>query len=370
MDIAFETTSPGLIIEFQGGEPLVNWPVVQHIIEYALQKNALAGKQLSFALVTNLSLMDDEKLDYLVDRRVQMCTSLDGPADIHDQVRHFSGGASHELTVGWMARINAAYRALGLDPHQYRVEALPTVTRLSLRRATELIDHFAAVGCNAVFLRALDPLGFAATTRRKLGYTSDEFLAFYDEALDRVVSLNREGRDFVERNAAMIFAKVLGHHEPNFLDLRSPCGAGIGQLAYNYDGRVFTCDEGRMVDRADDDCFALGDVGQASYRDLVTHKTVGAMVLASTLDGVPHCATCVYKPWCGVCPVHNYVEQGSIHGRMADSSWCRRYMGLFDLLMTRLQRADDFERTLFERWARVREQTHFVHDGDESLSAS
>jgi hypothetical protein len=30
------------------------------------------------------------------------------------------------------------------------------------------------------------------------------------------------------------------------LELRSPCGAGIGQLLYNYDGKVYTCDEGRI----------------------------------------------------------------------------------------------------------------------------
>ena len=29
------------------------------------------------------------------------------------------------------------------------------------------------------------------------------------------------------------------------IQLRSPCGAGIGQLLYNYDGKVYTCDEGR-----------------------------------------------------------------------------------------------------------------------------
>jgi hypothetical protein len=84
------------------------------------------------------------------------------------------------------------------------------------------------------------------------------------------------------------------------------------------------------------------------------------MTLASTLDGQPGCATCTYKPWCGVCPVHNYGEQGSLHGRMADSTWCKKHMGILDFLMMRIHHADAFERELFLRWASPREQPHYV----------
>ena len=363
VDIAFESTSPWLTFEFQGGEPLANWPVVEHIIEYSRQKNALAGKQLMFALVTNLSMMDADKLDYLIDRRVQICTSLDGPADIHDDNRQWKQGTSHAITLEWIKRINARYVELGLDPSLYKIEALPTVTRATLERPEELIDHYVEIGCRSIFLRHLDPFGFAATARKRLGYTMAEFLAFYRRALDHIVKLNREGTDFVERTAAVFLTKILGRSEPNFLDIRSPCGAAIGQLTYNYDGRVFTCDEGRMVDASGDDLFQIGDVESDTYTAMMSGPTVRAMTLASTIDGQPGCSTCAYKPWCGVCPVHNYVEQGSIHGRMADSSWCEKHMGILDDLMTRIRTADEFELKLFTNWATPRQQEHFVHDG-------
>ena len=365
VDMAFETTSAGLTIEFQGGEPLANWPVVEHVIEYALQKNALAHKALSFALVTNLSLMDEDKLAYLISRRVQICTSLDGPADLHNAVRILGQGDSHANTVRWIARINEAYIEQGLDPKQYRVEALPTITRLTLDRPEELLDHFVEVGCRSIFLRNLDPFGFAAKTRRRLGYEMEEFLEFYERALDHVIELNRRGVDFIERTSAVFLARILGHLEPNFLDIRNPCGAGIGQLAYNYDGRVFSCDEGRMVDRSGNPCFEIGHVARSSYQDVISSPTVRAMTIASTLQGQPGCTTCAYLPWCGICPVHNFIEQGSIQGRMADSSWCKKHKGIMDLLMTRLLRAEPFEMEVFARWTRVREQVHFLHDGIE-----
>jgi hypothetical protein len=151
VDFAFQSTSPALTLEFQGSEPLANWEVLEHIVEYALQKNSLARRSLMFALVSNLTL-------------------LDGPADLHDAVRQWRGGPSHDTTVAWIQRIHARYEELGLDARQYRVEALPTVTRPTLPRARELIDHDRAIRMRSIYLRPLDPFGWAATTKQKLGY--------------------------------------------------------------------------------------------------------------------------------------------------------------------------------------------------------
>src|SRR5205814_5209512 len=87
VDRIFETTSPSITIEFQGGEPTTNWPVLQFIVGYAKQKNdALAAgaqpsgkKDVSFSLVTNMSQMTDERAEWLLDQGVMMGTSLDGP---------------------------------------------------------------------------------------------------------------------------------------------------------------------------------------------------------------------------------------------------------------------------------------------------
>jgi uncharacterized protein len=70
IDLILKTTSPWVTIEFQGGEPLVNFPVVQHAIEYALEQNKKVGKQLEFTMVSNLALMDEKKLEYLLSRKV------------------------------------------------------------------------------------------------------------------------------------------------------------------------------------------------------------------------------------------------------------------------------------------------------------
>jgi uncharacterized protein len=42
VDLALASTSPAITLEFQGGEPLANFPVVREVVEYALARNAEA----------------------------------------------------------------------------------------------------------------------------------------------------------------------------------------------------------------------------------------------------------------------------------------------------------------------------------------
>ena len=359
VDLAFQSTASAITIEFQGGEPTANWDVLRHIVEYATRKNVEAEKILSFALVTNLSLMDDERLEFLLGHRVQICTSLDGPADLHNRIRIFKNGNSHELLVQWMKKINDRYREMGLDTNHYRVEALPTITRPSLARWKDIVDAFVAVGCRAIFLRKLDPFGFAAKSAKTLGYSMDEYLEFYANAVDYIIELNRQDVQVMERHAAIMLNKILVDEEPNYLDLRTPGGACVGQLGYAPDGGVYSSDEGRFVASMGDDMFKIGTVHD-SYQNLMTNAATRALVLAGLNDTQPDCVTCVYKPWCGQQVEYNYKTQGSLHGHMRDSTWCKKHKSIFDYLMHKLESADERDMEMFRRWTTNRTLDHFI----------
>jgi len=363
VDMAFQSPSPQIVIEFQGGEPLANWDVVRFICEYAIEKNKTAGKDLGFSLVSNLSLMDEERLAYLVDNNVQICTSVDGPRDLHDGNRRLVGGSAYDQTVHWMKRIDEAYEGKGLDPDLYHVESLMTTTRASLGSAKEIVDEYVALGRKALFLRPLNPFGFAKNTFERIGYSTEEFLAFYREAVDYMIELNREGVEILERNAAIFLTKMLTGSDPNYLDLRSPCGAGIGQIAYNFNGDLFTCDEGRMVAQMGDDVFQIGTIEESTYDEVVQHDAVKAIAVASCVDGLPGCVDCVYKPYCGVCPVFNYAEQGTIFGQMPTNERCKLYHGIQTYLFERLSMDDQEVLDIFAKWTIVRDRmVFFLHE--------
>ncbi len=360
VDFALSTTSPSLTIEFQGGEPLVNFDVVKHIITYALTRNRAYGKQLEFTMVTNLSLMDEEKLAYLIDAKVQICTSIDGPEPLHTKQRLLVGGNSHQATVRWIERINKAYIDLGLDPTLYHVEALLTTTKEALKYPREIVDHYVSLGCRAIFLRPVDPFGFAGKTVRTVEYDRAAYRDFYRTAVDHILDLNRKGEQVLERYAAIFLTKILADDDPNFLDIRSPGGSAIGQLAYNYDGKIYTSDEGRMLSAAGEEMFLIGDVHTSKYRDVMKHPTVRALVMASIREVQPDCVSCTYSPYCGIQPEHNFRSMGSIFGRMRESTLCSVHKGIQDYLFEKLREDDPATVEILRRWTTVRERSHFI----------
>jgi His-Xaa-Ser system radical SAM maturase HxsB len=360
VDFALSTTSPSLTIEFQGGEPLVNFPVLKHIVQYAQAKNRAYGKQLEFTLVTNLSLMDDEKLAFLLDHKVQICTSIDGPEPIHTKQRLLVGGNSHRETVRWIERINKAYVDLGLDPTLYHVEALLTTTREALKYPREIVDHYVSLGCRAIFLRPIDPFGFAGKTAKVVEYDRAAYRDFYATAVDHILDKNRKGEQVLERYAAIFLTKILGDEDPNFLDIRSPSGSGLGALAYSYDGRIYTSDEGRMMAATGEQMFCVGDVHTSKYRDVMKHPTIRALVLASIREVQPDCASCTYAPYCGIQPEHSLRTMGSIFGRMRESTVCSVHKGIQDFLFEKLRADDPNTIEILRRWTTVRERSHFI----------
>ena len=367
VDLAFQTTSNALTIEFQGGEPLVNFPVVQRIVERAKRKSEETGKTVELTMVSNLALMDEEKLRFLVDNKVQICTSIDGPVDIHDKQRklpmapgHGGKGSAHGAAVDWIRRINEEYAKKGLDPNLYHVEALLTTTRAALDRGRDIVDTYADLGCRALFLRPIDPFGFAEKTARVVEYPRSEYHRFYRDTTDYILEKNKSGTRMIERYAAIFLTKILAGEDPNFLDIRSPEGAGVGALAYNYDGKIFSSDEGRMLHEQGDSSFLVGNVATSKYRDVVGHPTIRATQLASNLDGQPDCVNCAYNPYCGTQTAHNWKTMGSIHGRMRESLVCAVHKGIMDYLFDKLATGDAETITALERWTTIRPREHFL----------
>ena len=341
VDFAFECPTPAPIIEFQGGEPLLNWPVVKFAARYAKLKAKAAERTAFVTMVSNFSLMDDEKRAFLLDEKIAVCTSLDGPAALHDKNRLYTGGASHGETARWL-------RAFQEEKNGYKPGALMTTTRFSLESPERIVDEYLALDLPGIFLRPLSPIGFARRSWGTIGYTVDEFLRFYRRALDYIILVNRRGTPFYERHLLTLLTKVLLSRDPGYADLRSPSGAGFGVLAYDYDGGIYTGDEARMVAQDGDTLFRVGTLGKSSYNDVLDHQVVRTAAMATTLEHQPLCSQCAYRPWCGLDSVYNRQVQGSLWGRMPDNGRCRLYMGLFDTLFEKLQ--DPEAREVFDSW--------------------
>jgi len=340
VDIALQSPANPITIEIQGGEPLLNFEVVKEIVEYA--DNVRGDKEVSFTMVSNLIALDDEKINYLREKKVSVCTSLDGPRNVQENNRVCkNNGSTYDYAIKGIEKLRKAEIFGG---------AIQTTTKYSLAFPEEIVDLYVSLGIPGMFIRPLTPLGFAKSDWNEIGYTPKEFLTFYKKAFDRIMQINKEGTFFPELHASYFLRKILRGYAINYMELRSPCGAGLGQLSYYYTGDVYTCDEGRMISEAGIEAFKLGNVYKDSYNDLINNPICKTLVLSSVVESIPGCSECVYNPYCGVCPVITYAHEKDIFPKSPKGFRCQVYSGMMDLFFDILYNANEDDIAVFESW--------------------
>lgn len=339
VDFIFQSPAKSITMEFQGGEPMMNFEIVKYITEYAKKKNAAEKKDVKILIVSNLSLIEDDKLDYILRQGIGICTSLDGPKKVHDSNRQFlSGVGSYEETVKKMEMM----RKKGVD-----INALTTITKNSLKYGKEIVDEYVKQKIKVIHIRFLNNLGYAKESWKKISYEPEEFVRFWKECLDYIVLLNKKGIKIKERSALIILQKIFSE-DPDYLDMRNPCGAVIGQLLYNYDGRIYTCDEGRMTGSR---MFCIGNVRQ-KFADVVTCEESCA-IIASSVNETSYCDCCAYRPFCGLCPVCNYAEHGNILAQIPATRRCKIFKAQFDYIFRIIQNPNNMK--IFRKWLEEQE---------------
>lgn len=340
VDRISESPARQITIEFQGGEPLLNYPVIRDVVLYAKEK--LVNKSVNFSVVSNLSLITEEIASFFKENHVSVSTSLDGPAFLHEHNRPMVNGNS-----SYQAMLNGKSILTQWGIH---VGAIETTTRETLPYAKDIIKEYVSQGYDSIFLRPLTRIGNAATNWNDVGYSADEYLSFYKEALFEIIELNKQGIHFSETFACLLLTKLFGMQSSNYMELRSPCGAGIGQVAITANGDVFTCDEGRMLSELGDYTFKTGNVMENGYDEWMNSPVCGAVVSASLLEALPICSQCVYHPYCGVCPVANYAVEGQLHSQHPKNDRCQIYGGILDILMELFYQNDIETLKVLRRW--------------------
>lgn len=346
VDRIFESPNQNITIELQGGEPLVNWDTVKFIVEYANKKNKFVKKRLIITFVSNFTFMTTGRLEFLIKNNIGFCTSLDGPEKLHNKNRVTLRNNSYRNTIKWLKIIKKEIKKN--KNYKYRVNALTTITKYSLSYPKEIIDEFVNLGLEGIHLRAVNPFGVDKKIWQKINFSGEDFLDFHRKALDYIIELNFKGKKFYERTARIFLTKILTKKDPNFLDIRSPCGAGIGQIAYNFNGGIYTCDEARMLSMVGDESFRLGNVVKDNYEKFINNEVVKTIGLASCLDNLVDCTECVYKPYCGVCPIYNYALTANIFSQMPNNEKCKIYRGILDYIFERLENKKNEE--VFLKW--------------------
>ncbi|MGY3230309.1 His-Xaa-Ser system radical SAM maturase HxsB [Luteibacter sp. HA06] len=338
----FEWPSKDLTIEFQGGEPLLNFDRVRALTTAIVERNKTEGRRLRFVIASTLHDLTADQLAFMKEHDFALSTSLDGPDWLHNANRPRPEKDSHRRTV---EGIDRGRRILGDDA----VSALTTLTRKSLDHPVAIIDEYKKHGFHLISLRPLSPYGFAIKTKDRSGYPMADFVRFYRTALDHLLTVNQGGFAMVETYGQLLLSQLMTPFSHGYVDLRSPTGAGLGAVVYDFDGRVYPSDEARMLAAMGDASFALGTVND-TVETWMASPAMARIMRAGVAETLPTCSDCAYVPLCGADPVDHYARQQDTIGHRPTSPFCTRQMGLFDLFVEQLETGSDAMKDMLEGW--------------------
>lgn len=312
IEFILNSPSQAITIEFTGGEPLARYDIIKIMIEHAIILNKKQKKDLKFSIVTNLSLMNHEIMEYLIKHNVNICTSLDGPKELHNKHRiiHAKKGkeiGTFDTVIHWMKTINQEYKKRKISRKVY---ALMTITKDSLKYPKEIIDTYLDLNIDLVDIRAMMYVGrITEEENKQYLYKYEDFIHFYEECLNYIDQLQQRGITINDRMTELYKQKIISGKPQYHVDYESPWGAGISTLTYHSNGKIYCCHEA-----LGNDDFLLGTISQ-NWLELFQTKEMAFTIMSSMLERNPLCDRCVYKPYCATSPIENISAQKDINFR-------------------------------------------------------
>lgn len=277
-----------LEIDFFGGEPLMNWSVNKHLIEYARLREQQTGKNIKLTLTTNATLLTEEIIEFLNAQRVMLVISIDGRKQVHDQMRPYPGElGSYDKAVAGFKKVVA----LRGDKNYY---VRGTYTHHNLDFAADVLD-MAKLGREI----SIEPV--VGTTEDYAIKASDlpTLFAEYEKLARAYLDAQRNGQgfNFFHFNVALDGGPCLNKR-------LAGCGAGHEYFAVTPEGDLYPCHQ--FVGREE---YKLGTLDSGVVKPKLVQEFRSAHI-----QNKPDCMQCWARYHCsGGCHANAQLINGDIH---------------------------------------------------------
>ena len=233
-------------VTFWGGEPLLAFDRMVELVSYGEQRAKQTERTIRFSFPTNLTLLTESMLDFLIEHEVGMSLSLDGD-ERAQSLRPLRGGKSSFPVV--VRKLELLCNRMG--------KRLPGV-RMTVSPATA-----SDLGHNVQFFldRGFRTVYFSAVAEAE--WSKEQLLAYENEQrvlAGRWSEALRNGRPWFSTSWNKSLAQRELRRGGARKDTRGvPCGAGERMLAVDIYGDIFPCHRFVFYDKAER-AHAMGNV--------------------------------------------------------------------------------------------------------------
>jgi len=304
VDYLFENakTRDALHVTFFGGETLMNFPMLQKVVDYTRGLAKERGIRIGFSLTTNATLLTTRIIDYLAENEVGVTVSIDGPQEMQDKFRIFSNGkGSYDIIKPKIQELVARHKTRPIAARVTLTSGANDVLKIYKHLKHELNFHevaFAPVTTSPDRLYSIGEPGM------------DNVLAQFTELAKEYLECALRGEHHGFSNVSDTLAEL--HQGVN---KSLPCGAGLGMVGVGPSGDIAPCH--RFVDS---DEHVIGNIATG-----IDHEKRSEFLKKGSIDGKYDCHSCFARPLCaGGCHHEAFVRYGdSGHANLHYCDWIR-----------------------------------------------
>lgn len=254
---------------FYGGEPLVNWKVIKKVLNQAL----MLESPIDFSMVTNATLLDKEKIEFLSKHNVEIGISIDGPKSLNDKNRIYRNSDKSVYD-----EVIKKFPLLDISKSKYGLSI--TVSEDLLDKQDEVLNWLKKLGIKSIFYNLYH-------------YTSYDYNweSYYKKACKFLIksyeTLTQDGI----YDGRMI-RKIDSFYDNEFKF--SDCGAiGANQLAIKPNGDICICHGYLKTDK-----YVIGNIDVNSLEEIMNSEEISFWKKRNTLEN-KKCLKCNSLFICG-----------------------------------------------------------------------
>lgn len=289
MDLALEEaarTGRSVDLSFFGGEPLLEWELLQYCHDYLKERGGRLCKPPRFGITTNGTLLTEERLRWMAERDFLVGLSVDGNETMHDMNRRFADGGGSHAAVAKALELLRAFPAL-------RSKCICVVNAANCAHTADgvrwLHEHYdGSIGLNFDFWHEWN----------------DEQFAVLEEQLQQIQQMMLAAYRAGERvpQTENIIGKIHSHLNGKGCGV---CRFGEQEIAISAEGNLFPCS--RLVGEGNSEAMNFGNVHTGIDRAKQT------ALIAARGNSTPACKLCSLRHRCmNGCGCTNYATSGRI----------------------------------------------------------